>query len=157
MALDETAKKENIKASIRKYFVENVARTGGKRLTFDKSLSNPRIQGQSPVDEWVSVNHGSMDVESLSSHDIIVHCCTRKDAEGIKLAKLRDVVMGYLSDITTTDGFCRIPFYQIKMTGPWTLLGAFLVTEVHESDDMESTDETKFITLTCRLRFASKV
>lgn len=45
MALDPTARLANVKDSIKKYFVDNIARTSGKKLTFDKALSVSRIQG----------------------------------------------------------------------------------------------------------------
>jgi hypothetical protein len=154
MALDETAKKENIKGSIRKYFVDNIARAENKRLYFDKSLEIPMIQGAEKAIEWVSVNHGHLEPEQWSLHVLNIHCCTREDPEGVNLSKLRDIVMDYLTDTSMTDGLGRIPFYNVN---GWTLIGSFLVTDIVESDNMEAPDETKFVTLTCDLRFASKV
>jgi hypothetical protein len=154
MALDETAKLANVKDSIKKFFVDNVARTENKKLTFDKALSVPKIQGDAPANEWVSVRLGDLTTEVLSTQYLSVYVCTRQDGEGFKLSRLRDVVFNYLSDSTQTDGFKRIPLYR---SDNWTSVGNFLVTEVFESGDMEGADETKYRILTCTLRWAAKV
>lgn len=154
MALDHTAKLANIKYSLKKFFVDNIARTEDKRLTFDKALSIPKIQGQSPTDEWVSVKLDDLIPEVLSIQYLSIYCCTRKDSEGYKLSLLRDTVFNYLSDTTMTDGFKRIPFYRSDTKA---LIGTFLVTQVLESAELEGPDETKYRVLTCTLKFASKV
>lgn len=156
MALDPTARTANIKDSIKKFFVDNIARAEGKKLTFDKALSSPKIQGDAPVDEWVSVQLDETELETLSTQYLTIHCCTRRDPEYYRLAQLTDLVMGYLTDKTTTDGLKRIPFYRSYPSQPWELLGAFLVWDINISPEMEATDETKFRTLTVILKWASK-
>ena len=155
MALDPTARSANIKDSLKKYFVDNLARSEGKKLTFDKSLSVPKIQGNAPVEEWISIGIEDTEMETLSTQHITIYCCTRKDPEYVKLARLVDLVMGYLTDTTMTDGMKRIPFY--RSYPEWTLLGAFLVYEIIMSSEMESVDETKFRVLNVTLKWAAKV
>ena len=157
MALDPTARLANVKDSIKKYFVDNIARTSGKKLTFDKALSVPRIQGNVPANEWVSIRLEETYRDTLSEQLISIYCCTRQDPEGYRLAQLTDTVMGYLSDTTMTDGMARIPFYRSYADQAWVLLGAMLVHDVYESAELEAEDETKFKILTVRLKFASKV
>lgn len=157
MALDPTARLANVKDSIKKYFVDNISRISGKKLTFDKALSVPRIQGNVPANEWVSVRIEELYRDTLSDQMISIYCCTRQDPEGYRLAQLTDTVMGYLSDTTMTDGMARIPFYRSYPSQSWDLLGSMLVHTVYESADMEAEDETKFRIITVRLKFASKV
>ena len=157
MVLDPTARTANIKDSIKKYFVDNIFRTSGIALTFDKALSVPKLQGQTPADRWVSIRIEELDLETLSSQDISVYCCTRKDPEGFRLAQTIDTVMGYLTDSSQTDGFRRIPFYRSYESQAWVLLGALLVTKHDMSGELEGPDETKFRIITIRLQFPAKV
>ena len=155
--LDATAKQSNIMDSLKKYFVDSLETTEELSLTFDRYLSTPKIQGRE-VDRWVSINFGDMGLSYLSALDLQIFCCTRSDAEGFKLAQLRDKVFKYLVDSSQTDGMARIAFYRSRADGNWTLLdGGFIVQDVMESRQMEANDGTKFKILTARLRFSSKV
>jgi hypothetical protein len=154
MVLDATAKEKFVKDSLKKFFVDGVFRTGKVKLTFDKALSVPRIQGNVPAIQWISVRFGELKMGTMSDMDMEVFCCTRQDPEYDKLAELRDVAMSYLSDTTKTDGMKRIPFYN---SDSWTQIGAILVHEVLESAYFDGPDQTKYKVLTCFLKFASKV
>ena len=161
MTLDPTLREANIRDSVVKYFVDNINTTSGVPLTFDKSLSVPKVTGKqaSQVDRWVNIDFGTLITDILSSQVLQIYVCTRKDNEGFRLAQLRDTVFGYLfdSDDTYLNGM-RIPFYKSDSRGHsfWTLIGAFMVQDVDEGPRMEAGDETKFKILTVRLRFASK-
>jgi hypothetical protein len=156
MALDSTAREANLKDSLKKFFVDNLHPTYA--LTFDKGLSTPRLQGQpTPVEKWVSVNFGHLDMGVMSDFDLIIYVCTRQDAEGFKLAQLRDTVVGLLSDTTQTDGMKRIPFYKSYAQQAWELIGALLVVDVTDSPQYEADDETKYKMLTVNLRWSAKI
>ena len=111
MALDPTARESNFKDSIIKYFVENLKDVEKLHLSFDKSMSLPYLQGVSQQ-KWVMINWGPFNRDILSEGIIEIRCGARQDNEGFLLAQLSDKVAGYLSDITTTDGMKRIPFYR---------------------------------------------
>lgn len=156
MALDPTAREANVRDSVKKYFVDSLQPT--VQVMFDKGLATPNIQGTpSEIDRWVSVNFGRMEREVLSEHELRIYCCTRKDNEGFRLAQLSDLVMGYLSDTTQTDGMRRINLYRSYESQAWVLIGAMLVQEVLESQQFEADDETKYKILTVRLRWSSKI
>jgi hypothetical protein len=156
MALDPTARKTNIKDSLKKYFIDSLKSGEGIAVTFDIGLGIPKSQGVE-AERWVSVNLGDIDIQHLSRLDLRVFCCTRKDAEGFKLAQLRDTTLGYLTDTSQTDGMRRISFYRSSASQAWELLGAFVVQEVHEAGEGTTEDETKFTLLVVTLRWASKV
>jgi len=156
MALDASARLANIIDSLKKYFVDSLETTEGKEVVFDKSLSDPDLKDKS-TDRWVVINFGAIDMGTLSEIYLDIFICSRKDPEGFKNAQLRDVVMGYLSDTTQTDGMARISLYQSSATVAWTLIGAFVVQEVTEGQSFDAEDQTKFRQLTARLRWASKI
>jgi hypothetical protein len=156
MALDPTARETNVRDSIKKFFVDNMSPQ--YHLMFDKGMSKPSVQGTpSEVDRWISVNFGSMDRGTLSEHNIMVFCCTRKDNEGFRLAQLSDAVMGFLSDATATHGMKRIDLYRSYENQAWTLIGGLLVQEIIESSQYIADDETKYKILNVRLRWSSKI
>jgi len=157
MALDATARESNVRDSIKRFFIDNIYKTEGIQLTFDRTLSTPKIQGTEAATRWVSVNFGPMDMDYLSNLILTVYLCTRQDSEGFRLAQLRDTVMGYLSDTDETDGMKRITFYRSRSTGAWMPIGSILVQDVTESGQMLAPDETKYKVLTVRCRFASKI
>lgn len=156
--LDATAKKANVKDSLKKYFVDNLETTEGLNLTFDKYLSTPKVQGHE-VDRWVGLRFGSTEMSVMGHQMLDIYNCTRSDAEGFKLAQQRDKIFKYLTDSSQTDGMARIPFYRSRADGNWTLLaGGFVVQKpVIESDEIDADDGTKFQILTVTLRFSSKV
>ncbi len=158
MTLDPTARLANVKDSLKKYFVDSLYTGEEIPLTFDKGLSTPPTLQGTAVNQWVSINFGLLDMETLSTLLLNIFCCTRGDAEGFRLAQLRDKVMGYLTDTDQSDGMRRIAFYRSRASGAWTLLaGGFMVQDVTESGELEAPDETKYRILTAKLRFASKI
>jgi hypothetical protein len=158
MGLDPTARESNLRDSLKKYFVDNIYKTHGIALRmFDKNLGTPATQNKS-IDQWVSISMGSKTRDIVSSLVLDIYCNTRKDAEGFKLSQLTDTVYQYLVDTTQTDRLRRIPFYQSKPKGTdWVLLGALIVTDIIESDDIEGEDKTKFKILTVSLRWPANV
>ena len=156
MALDPTARESNLRDSIKKFFVDNIARGESIPITFDRGLVNPRLQGQ-VTKKWVSLIFGPMERGYLSSAFLQIYICTREDNEGFKLAQLGDKVMGILHDSNHTDGMARIPFYRSLENEPWELIGAIVVQEVIEGGSFDIEDETKVKLLTARLRWASKI
>jgi len=156
MALDATSRLANFRDSIKKFFVDNLKTTNGIPLTFDKGLSQPDIKNRS-TKRWVAIHWGQVNFDTMSEGQIDVICCTRQDNEGFSLAQLHDTVMGYLTDSSGTDGARRITFYQSSRDEAWTDKGGIIIQDIIASSQMEAPDETKFIVLTCILRFASKI
>lgn len=158
MTLDPTSRESNIRDSLKKFFVDNIQTTEKIPMLFDKTISVPKLTGTpSPVDRWVNINFGNLDIDTMSSHNIEVFVCQRKDPDGFKATQLRDTVVGYLTDTSTTDGMKRIPFYQsFPSPTAWVLLGAMIVQGINESQWLDADDETKFKVITVTLRFASK-
>lgn len=156
MTLDPTARRANIKDSLKKFFVEELEDGKGVELMFDKSLASPDLLGHD-VNRWVNIDIGDLDRGYMSQIHIEIYCATRKDSEGFRLAQLTDTVMELLTDPDISDGMKRIPFYRSHPTDPWTSLGSLVVQEIIESREMESVDETKYIIMSCLLRTASKI
>jgi len=156
MALDPTARLSNAIDSIKKYFVDNVERASGIPITFDITLSSPKVQGVE-VDKWVVLQIGPADPGSLYALDLRIYCCSVRDAEGFKRAQVRDTVMGYLIDTDQTDGLARIPLYRsYPSPTPWELIGGMVVTNIFEGGDSVAENETKYRMITCRLKWGAK-
>jgi hypothetical protein len=156
MSLPPNAREANFKDSWKKHIVDNLETTEGINVGFDRLMPDPDLFDKS-VDRWVQSAFGLTDLGYMSNILVTLYLCTRKDPEYFRLAQLKDTVMGYLSDTTTTDGMKRIPFYRSKASGAWELLGAMLVQEVTPSQDMDGPDDTKWKSLSIRLRVASQV
>ena len=159
MMLDATAREANVVDSWKKYLVDNLYKTEGIDLLFDRNLSTPKIQGQTDtVTRWVTANFGSISLSEMSDAMLMMFCCTRKDPEYYRLGQLRDTVMGYLTDNTQTDGMRRITFYRSRSTGAWIPLdNGIIVQDINESQRMDGPDGTKYKILNVRYRFSSKV
>jgi len=158
MSLDPTARRSNIKDSVKKHFVDNVETIEGIPVLFDRSLISPDLQDRS-VHRWVTVVMGEMEISDLSDILIEVYCCTRQDPEGFKLAQVVDKVMTHLSVDPTTSptSLKRIPFYRSYFDQPWEEIGSLIVQQVMESAELNASDETTYKILTVRLRTPSKV
>jgi len=157
MALDATAWESNVRDSIKKYFVDNLVTNEGLVVTFDTDLATPNIQGDL-VDRWIVINFAAMDLDKVSRITLDIYCCARKDAEGFKLTKLKDKLMGYLTDSSHNDGRRRIPFYRShEDPNQWTLLGGFLVDVEEDSGNIKTPDGTKIKMIPATLRWGAKV
>ena len=155
MALDSTARESNVRDSLKKYFIDSFFTAEQVRLTFDKGLAAPSIQGTA-VTRWIAVQFGSLVMDTMSEHVIQIFCCTREDPEGYRLAQLRDKVLGYLTDADATDGLKRIPFYKSNVN-PWELIGGLVVLLDPESPQLVADDETKFKIIPFRIKWGAKI
>ena len=153
MTIDATSRSTNYRDSVIKYFYDNLS---GIELSFDKSLSTPKIQG-SEIERWVVINFKALERGSMCSSYIELIPCTRKDPEGFKLAQLADLLYSLVKDSSKSDGMARIPLYRCHPSQAWTVLGAILVTEIRESEEMDYEDLTKFKIITLRLQWAAIV
>jgi len=156
MSLDPTARRANIKDSIKRYFCSVYS----GELTFDKTLSTPDLLNDKSVDRWVNIDIGEVTRGVITTVPLEIQCASRQDPEGFKLAQLTDTMVGHLSDTTQTDGMKRIPFYRSVPTGPddWVLLGSFVVSEeITESKELYTPDNSKYIIIFATLKTASKI
>ena len=160
MALDPTARRANIKDSVKKFCVDNFETIEGLTISFDTSMRTPILRGQPiEVTKWVGIDIGGISPLDWTSFFIDFYCCTRKDSEGFQLAQLRDKVLGYLTDSKREypDGMARITFYRSFENQTWTKLGAMMIGRITESDELKAPDETKYIILSAKIMFASKL
>ena len=155
-SLDPTARRSNIKDSIKKYFTDSIETAKGIAITFDKSLTTPDLQGIS-VNRWMNIGIGEVERGVISEIPVDIIVATRRDPEGALLETTTDEALEVLTDQTITDGMRRIPFYRSRAVGEWTRLGALVVSRIGESREMEAPDGTKFLILTCGLKVASKI
>lgn len=153
MALDSSAKLTNVRNSIKKYFVDTLSTIEAIDLSFDRSIVDPYLENTS-LTKWVLVNFGRVSQQDVFSiHDFDVVCCTRQDAEGVRLMQMVDTVQGYLYDSTQTDRLKRITLYN----DAWTSIGSLLITDNVVSFQDLARDETKFVVIACAVRWAAKV
>jgi len=156
MTLDATARESNLRDSIKKYFTDNIEGTENIHVVYDKKLAQPNLRNKE-INRWVSVNFGNSTRRTFSDLVLTIYCCQRKDTENRKLGQLVDKVMDLLLDTTADgDGIKRIPFYQ-SYPLPWTLIGALLVYDIIDSNDLDGLDETNYKILTVTLKWPAKV
>lgn len=155
MSLDATARESNLRDSVKKYFIDTFFTAGGYKLTFDKGLAIPKIQGNE-VDRWIAVQFGPIDMDTVSEFSVEIYCCTRQDPEGYRLAHLRDAIVDGLIDSDQTDGRKRIVFYQSN-TNPWTAIGALIPILRPESGQMTASDGTKFKVIPVDFKWGAKI
>ena len=154
MALDATVRESNVWDSIRKFFVDNLAKGGsGTQVMFDSGLSTPKVSGNREViEKWLNIESGEMYSASVSSYVFDVVCCSRKDNAGFKLTQLRDTLMQYLKP-NGQQGV--IPLYQTR-DGVWTDTGVGMTICVDgESKRLNATNEIKFKVVKITLRWGA--
>lgn len=156
MALDPTAREANVRDSLKKFFWDTLGKT--YKLSFDRSLATPRIQGQpSEIDRWIGIDIGAVNLETLAEIWVRMFLCTRKDNEGFRLAQMRDNVVGELVDSSKTDGMRRITLYRSYENQDWTVIGGLVIQDFTEAGNFEAPDDTKYKIIDMRLRWGAKV
>jgi hypothetical protein len=156
MTLDPTAREANLRDSLKKFFIENLSRTEGIPIIFDRFLESPKLQGKE-VDRWVGIDLGETEMDILSEQEIEIYVCTRKDPENFRLSQLRDTVMDYLTPSSNDVCYKTIPFYRSHPTNAWTVIGGLLITRTNQSKDLVAEDQTKFKIIYVQMKFASKL
>ena len=153
MTLHALAKEQNVKSSLKKYFLDNL---GENAVTFDTSLAAPdvRSQEEDAVTQWYNVDFGNFGRQTLSEYLFNIYCMSREDPEGDKLAGMIDTVVGLLVDSTITDGMGRIPLYDTSAL-PWIQITSMIVQDVVDVSLEETEDETKMKMLSVRLRWGT--
>jgi hypothetical protein len=154
MAIHSTASLANVYDSLKKFFVDNLYTVEGISTMFDRSLSDPATVDLA-LQQWVVVNYGEYIPGNISTMNLDVYCCTREDVEGYNLIRLRDTVLGYLTDATALDGKRRIKLWQSHPTNLWTEVGGMVLLFDMESQLFYAPDETKYKALGCTLMWGS--
>ena len=155
MALDPTARESNVLDSIKKYFYDNLKTTENLKIFFNRIFAAPVNITDVKEDKFVSIGLHNIDLGNLASAVLKIHLFAKKDYEGFKLTQLRDTVMGYLIDESTTDGLGRIDLYKSDPIVPWTLLGGMTVQVVFESEHETLSDGTKLKYIIANLKWGS--
>jgi hypothetical protein len=151
--MNPLAKEENVKNSLKKYFVDAF----GEYVTFDVSLAAPDIRSLGPnaVKQWYNVHFGQFGRGVLAEYVFDVYCLSKQDAEGKKLSQKTDELMALLVDSTKTDGMRRIPLYDVNIT-PWSQIGSMVVESVNDmAPFFIQEDETKVKIFNVRLRWGA--
>ncbi len=152
MALDATAKRNNIKMSVKKYLIDNFETSLQKTIFFDLGFSMPKLDA---LNEWISISFGSMSRQGLSYFNVDIILATRRDLEGDDLTALADLAFEVMTDADQADGVRRIVLYDVA-ADPWVQVGMLIVTDIMDSGDMVSSDKTNYQILSCRLKWVSK-
>ena len=152
MAIDPTAKKHNVRMSVKKFLSDELETVKGKSVFFDLGFTLPAVDD---LTNWFSVVFGPMHRAGLAEFTFDLIVATRKDPEGDQLAAMADIGFDVLTDSTQVDGKRRIPFYDV-VGETWTQMGALIVSDVMDSGEMEGPDKTKYQQLTSRVRWVAK-
>lgn len=155
MTLNPLSRESNVKASIKKYFVDAL----GSSVTFDTSLKAPDLRKQGPdaVKQWYNVDFGELGREALAIYYFEVYCMSRQDPEGVLLGQMADTLVDLLVDNTNQDGTRRIPLYDASLT-PWQVIGAMMVQDVWDAPTTDIVeDETKLKIFSVRLRWGAQI
>jgi len=158
MSIDPTVSEFFFRSSIKKYFIDSLVSIEGLIVIFDQTILYENVQSYD-VDQWVVVNFGVFARDLLSTNILDINCCTRMDAEGVQLSKLTDTVVGYLTDISTTDTMRRIALYDTSATDPtlWTTVGSMLVHDFRESPQQSTPDHTKTKNIITALKWGAVI
>jgi len=152
MALNNTAKEYNARASLKKFFVDNL----GSLVFFDKSLASPDLRSAS-TKKWILINFRGFTRASLGEYYLEAYCSTRQDPEGMELAKLVDQFTGLLYDSTSTDGVTHIPLYDTDNV-TWQEIGAMVMQEIIDTPPFRiPEDETKVKIFSIRMRWGMSI
>jgi hypothetical protein len=153
--MDKTAFESNAKNSLKKFFVDELEDICP--ISFDKSLTAPDIRTDRTIKKWIFCYFKGLSRTSLSEYFLELFIMTRQDAEGAALAALSDSVFALLVDENQTDGAKRIPFYDTS-SHPWSELTNMVVQNIIDMPSFDvPVDETKFKSLSVRIRWGTKI
>lgn len=142
MALDPTVLETQLRASVKKFFVDNMETENGVKVGFDRTVSPPAGDHK----QWVNVSLDNIIVKQVSDAVLNIYLFTRDDIEGTKLSQLRDTLFQYLYE-----GY--IDYYDSE----WNKVGGMLLFIDEESGIQYVSDSTKMKSLIATLRWSALI
>lgn len=150
---DPTLQETLYKLSVRKFFIEQIEDTRGKKVFFDRQYSIPKDDSGDELSNWIVVSFNGIDIDTVSTGMLEVICFSRKDEGGVVLSSLRDIIVDMMVDENMPDGCRRIPYY----TESWEQIGGMLCyIDTKDSGIQYGTDGTGFKVLQISLKWGTK-
>lgn len=149
--MDDLAKRVNIRGTLKKFFLDAFYITAKKSVYFDKGFLLP----DSSSTEWFSILFRDFSRTGLANLSLDIICATRFDPEGDRLSALADICFAAMTDETMPDAKRRITLYDVSQT-PWLQIGTLLVQDVRDSEEMTAEDKTKYLVLSCQLKWVTQ-
>lgn len=146
MALDTTLQELAFRRSIKKFFVDNLLTAQSVYVSFETLYKIPVDSAGVELDSWINFHFDGLNVTgNLARGRVAAYLFSRRDADGTKLAVLRDTLMDVITDLVAIDGIKRVPLYD----NLWNSIGGMLVSTGAESNESLGVDETlyKFVNL----------
>lgn len=155
MALDSTAKLQNIKSSINKYLFDNLFTIEEIDITYDSSIEHHPQEDK----KWIDFTILGNDLGQFQYQDVRFVCATRGDVDGNTLLDTRDILISYLTDPASTNGFRsrRITLYNVDDKSAIVDVGSMQFIRLRQSPILMAEDKTKYIIIDATLYFESKL
>lgn len=163
MALDQTSLLKNILGSIRKFLYDNLTVIEGIDITFDRAFefhSGTTVGGiNKNVKKWIDFTLLNNDLGQLQRQDLKLTCAARGNTADSDLINLRDLLMKYLTDPDSTDGFKtrRIVFYKTDDADNLVPSSYIMLMNLQQSASFRLPDNTKYMIITAEMVYDSKI
>lgn len=160
MGLNETGKETNIKASLRRFFIEEFYQTANVPVLFGQGFAFPSGLNS---DVWANVEFNQIYWGHNSKMFPDIFVCTNKGYDDHYISQMVDMLRGLMSDAdneSSTDGWKRITLYKYADTQPWDVIGYAQIIEVLAPTDVITVDGTegyKFSKLVPEISWAAQV
>lgn len=162
MGLDQTSLLKNIKGSIRKFLYENLTVIEGIDITFDRSFefhSDTSGGINKNAKRWIDFTLLNNDLEQTQKQDLKLTCAARGKTADDDLIDLRDLLIKYLTDPDSTNGFKtrRIILYNVADENNLIEVGNIMLLNLQQSASFRLSDNTKYMIVTVEMLYDSKI
>lgn len=163
MALAPTALLKNVKGSIRKFLYDNLKVEEGIEITFDRSFefhSATTTGGiNSTAKKWIDFTLLNNNLEQTQRQDLKLTCVARGNNADSELIDLRDLLMKYLTNPDSDNGFKtrRIIFYATDDADNLVPAGYIMLLNLRQSASFRLSDNTKYMIITAEMVYDSRI
>jgi len=151
--MDSTLKETNLKRSIRKFIIDGIGST--QNLFFDYLYDVPVDNQGIKLTNWIMIEIGRKELDTVSTTTVIIDLFTRGDKEGDKISELTDVINALFRDENSNTGNVRIPFFDTE-SSPWDEIGGIVPISIFEGENVPLDDKTKIRSLQVELKWGAK-
>ncbi len=153
MALDPTLQELAFRRSIKKFFVDSLVTISSIFISFESLYKIPVDSAGVELDSWINFHFDGLPVTgNIARGKVAAYLFSRRDADGVKLATIRDALMDTVTDLTANDGIKRVPLYDTA----WNTIGGMLVVTGTESSESLGVDETHYKFINLYFSYATK-